>query len=401
MTKKQNIWQQPWKYKEGILISISILILGFTLEYSTGGKGVLKLLEYPNNIYFGIGLIILLLLISTIGKKHAIVDWLGSIPAAICSIGLLLFVSLLMGLTMQYDNSAPPIIQKLGLSHVVSSWPYLLANVFLLLSLGATTIKNVLSFSWSKLGFMISHLGLWIVLFGANFGSLQVERLEMTIQEGGMSNICVDKSANKTYTMPFAIKLVDFILEEYNPKLALVNNETGKLNVGNGTSMILVDTLESNYLENWQITIKEYFYSSGKAGNRYYFNNEEGAAPSVLVEAKNPNGDMVGHTGVYEAAVKACEAVDTCIGRVVEALKEVGGECLITADHGNAEQMANLKTGQAHTAHTSEPVPFIYVGRDATPSEGKALSDVAPTMLHLMGMEQPSEMTGTPIMTLK
>ena len=114
-----------------------------------------------------------------------------------------------------------------------------------------------------------------------------------------------------------------------------------------------------------------------------------------------PNGDMVGHSGVFEAAVKACEAVDHCIGRVVDALQEYGGEALITADHGNAEQMANPKTGQAHTAHTSEPVPFIYVGRDANASEGKALSDVAPTMLHLMGMEQPSEMTGTPIMTLK
>ena len=114
-----------------------------------------------------------------------------------------------------------------------------------------------------------------------------------------------------------------------------------------------------------------------------------------------PNGDMVGHSGVFEAAVKACEAVDGCIGRVVEALKEVGGEALITADHGNAEQMVNPNTGQAHTAHTSEPVPFIYVGRDAEPQSGKALSDVAPTMLHLLGMEQPSEMTGTPIMRLK
>ncbi|MCY7295385.1 2,3-bisphosphoglycerate-independent phosphoglycerate mutase [Alteromonas sp. a30] len=113
-----------------------------------------------------------------------------------------------------------------------------------------------------------------------------------------------------------------------------------------------------------------------------------------------PNGDMVGHTGVYEAAVKACEAVDTSIGRVVEALKDVGGECLITADHGNAEQMLDTTTGQAHTAHTSELVPFIYVGRDAQSREGATLSDVAPTILHLMGMEPPTEMTGKPIMIL-
>lgn len=114
-----------------------------------------------------------------------------------------------------------------------------------------------------------------------------------------------------------------------------------------------------------------------------------------------PNGDMVGHTGVFEAAVKACEAVDHCVGRVVEALREVGGECLITADHGNAEQMSDTKTGQAHTAHTSEPVPFIYVGRDAIPAKEGKLSDVAPTILHLIGMPQPAEMTGKPLMTVK
>ncbi|MEM0912088.1 MAG: 2,3-bisphosphoglycerate-independent phosphoglycerate mutase, partial [Pseudomonadota bacterium] len=113
-----------------------------------------------------------------------------------------------------------------------------------------------------------------------------------------------------------------------------------------------------------------------------------------------PNGDMVGHTGVYEAAVKACEAVDSSIGRVVDALKEVGGECLITADHGNAELMVDPSTGSAHTAHTSEPVPFIYVGRDASARAGGILSDVAPTMLHLMGMEQPPEMTGKTIIQL-
>lgn len=115
-----------------------------------------------------------------------------------------------------------------------------------------------------------------------------------------------------------------------------------------------------------------------------------------------PNGDMVGHTGIFDAAVQACEAVDVAIGRVVEALAQVGGECLITADHGNAEQMVNPQTGQAHTAHTSEPVPFIYFGRDAdVVKENGVLSDVAPTMLHLMGMEQPAEMTGQPIMKLR
>ena len=120
-----------------------------------------------------------------------------------------------------------------------------------------------------------------------------------------------------------------------------------------------------------------------------------------VVICNYPNGDMVGHTGVYEAAIKAVEAVDHCIGRVVESLKKVGGECLITADHGNCERMKDLTTGQPFTAHTNLPVPFIYVGREATMREGGRLSDIAPTMLYLMGMEIPPEMTGKSIITLK
>jgi len=114
-----------------------------------------------------------------------------------------------------------------------------------------------------------------------------------------------------------------------------------------------------------------------------------------------PNGDMVGHTGKFEAAVAACEAVDTSVGRVVNALAKVNGECLITADHGNAEQMVDNSSGQAHTAHTCEPVPLIYVGRNAQPAESGALSDIAPTVLQLMGMEQPDEMTGSSLMKFK
>lgn len=108
-----------------------------------------------------------------------------------------------------------------------------------------------------------------------------------------------------------------------------------------------------------------------------------------------PNGDMVGHTGIYEAAVKACEALDECIGKVVEAIKEVDGQLLITADHGNAEMMVNPETGGIHTAHTNLPVPLIYVGsKDLKLKDGGKLSDLAPTMLALSNMDIPAEMSG-------
>ncbi|HEX4884042.1 MAG TPA: 2,3-bisphosphoglycerate-independent phosphoglycerate mutase [Casimicrobiaceae bacterium] len=113
------------------------------------------------------------------------------------------------------------------------------------------------------------------------------------------------------------------------------------------------------------------------------------------------NGDMVGHTGMFGAAVKAIETLDACVGRVVAAAREVGGEVVITADHGNAEKMSDEATAQAHTAHTLNVVPFIYVGRKgAKVRDGGALCDIAPTLLALMGLPQPEEMTGRPLVTL-
>ena len=115
-----------------------------------------------------------------------------------------------------------------------------------------------------------------------------------------------------------------------------------------------------------------------------------------LIVCNFANADMVGHTGKFDAAVKAVEAVDTCLLRIVHALEKVGGEALITADHGNVELMTNPNTGQPHTAHTSWPVPLIYVSHRSANAKLSAgvLADLAPTMLHLMNLEQPQEMTG-------
>jgi 2,3-bisphosphoglycerate-independent phosphoglycerate mutase len=114
------------------------------------------------------------------------------------------------------------------------------------------------------------------------------------------------------------------------------------------------------------------------------------------------NCDMVGHSGIFEAAVKAVEAIDVCLGRVLAAVDKVGGEALITADHGNVEQMFDEETGQVSTQHSTLPVPFVFYSKNRTGAitEGGSLADVAPTMLHLMGLPQPAEMTGRNLITL-
>ena len=112
----------------------------------------------------------------------------------------------------------------------------------------------------------------------------------------------------------------------------------------------------------------------------------------IILNYANP--DMVGHTGVLEAAIKAIETIDECVGRVIEAVNNQDGVLLITADHGNAEQMIDYKTGEPHTAHTTNPVPLILVGMENAKLREGRLADLAPTMLDIMNLEKPAEMTG-------
>ncbi len=112
---------------------------------------------------------------------------------------------------------------------------------------------------------------------------------------------------------------------------------------------------------------------------------------AIILNYANP--DMVGHTGNIEACIKALEALDGCVARVIEAIERNGDYLIVTADHGNCEQMIDYETGEPHTAHTTNPVPLALVGRDVKLKEGR-LADLAPTMLDLMGFEKPEEMTG-------
>ena len=124
---------------------------------------------------------------------------------------------------------------------------------------------------------------------------------------------------------------------------------------------------------------------------------ESQAFDAIVCNIANP--DMVGHSGILEAAIQAAQAVDVAIGKVVAAVEHVGGALLVTADHGNLEMMRDPQTGQPHTAHTVGPVPFVYLGpRPATLRSGGALRDVAPTILDLLGLPKPADMSGTSLL---
>lgn len=292
MDKQKSIWTAPWNYKESSIISIAVLFIGFLLEFATKGAGTKNLLLYPANIYFAAGLTGIIIVIGTLRNNYYLFDWLGSKQAAISSIGVLLFVSLLMGIIKQTDENDYLLIHKLGLSHILTSWPYLLANLFLLICLGTTIIKNLAAFQLKKAGFMISHVGLWIVVFGANFGSSQLQRLNIELNEGETTNLAITVDGEKHLKLPFAIKLNDFILENYTPKLAILSHKTTEPTSFNGLSTIEIDTSEIFDLGPWKVEALKYISTSAKAGSKYYFVNELGAAPSVLINVTDSVGNV-------------------------------------------------------------------------------------------------------------
>ena len=141
--------------------------------------------------------------------------------------------------------------------------------------------------------------------------------------------------------------------------------------------------------------------SAPEVGEKLVEAIKSGVYDVIIINFANP--DMVGHTGVQTAANAAVEAVDTCVGNAVAALKEVDGQMFLCADHGNCEKMVDYETGAPHTAHTTNPVPFILINYDEnyTLREGGCLADIAPTLIEMMGMEQPEEMTGKSLLIKK
>ena len=126
---------------------------------------------------------------------------------------------------------------------------------------------------------------------------------------------------------------------------------------------------------------------------------EEKSCDVIIVNFAN--GDMVGHTGNIEKAIEAVEALDECVGKVISKLEEVGGEALITADHGNCEQMIDLKTGEPITSHSTFDVPLIVVSNRVENVKPGRLCDLTPTLLNMMGEDIPEEMTGESLVELK
>jgi len=212
---KRRLWENKWSYKEGFIIALGLFLAGIAIEWANG-NAPLPVLNYPQNLITGLLYITFLVLSYLFFKKSKWVIFMRSIPAAITSLSFFAWNALIMGLFLQ-DSKAEGLTSILSLNQVTSSWFYLFSSLYLLTALGTLIIDKLIRFKISNLGILVSHLGLWLVIFGGSMGSFEVSRLEMNLKEGQLIYTATDRLNGTVYEMPFALKLKDFRMEEYPP----------------------------------------------------------------------------------------------------------------------------------------------------------------------------------------
>lgn len=316
---QKKTWQFPWGYKESIFITLGLFVVGVMLQWLLGSFDF-YLLYYPVNLILGVIMLALIVGLSFI-KNNAIVRWLGSVPLSVTLIVALLSMTIAMGLIPQYakvntdlhihleyasfDEILNYILTRLGLKQVTSSWPFVILYNFSLFVLGLITARRFHNFKWKDYGFYLNHIGLWLFLFAAGYGSADRLRYVMYVNEGEVEWRVYDDNEN-VVEPDIAIKLHDFIMEEYPPRLAIIDKKTGDVQPKDAPQFYQIDEVgKKATLAGWDLTIKDYIHEAvRKTDTTFQSVPMAGSMPAVELHMSSPE------KGVTHEGWVTCGSVD-------------------------------------------------------------------------------------------
>jgi heme/copper-type cytochrome/quinol oxidase subunit 4 len=275
-------------YQQGFIISLVIFITGIAIEWFTGGKGA-ALPRWPANLLFGLAFIALLLFMHFFYRQTNIIKWLSRVPAAASAIVFFTLLVLILGLTKQNEPDASEISRLTGLSHVRNSYVLLLSGLYLLTCLGLVALRRLIPFSFKNIGFALNHVGLWIIVFAGSLGSGDLERLTIYVNEGQTVNYAYDRN-QEAREVPFEVKLLDFDIKDFPPKLAMIEQPIMKVPQDLKNNFLQIEKGMQTTIGKWDITIKEFLPSARKEGEIYIATEDSFSVPAALVEAKLMDG---------------------------------------------------------------------------------------------------------------
>ena len=284
----RRTWTQPWSYREGTIVTAAILLLGFGLQAAGGGL-ILRIASFPWNLVAGLIFLALLISAFILWHKHPATKWLGGVKAALPAILGFTFLVLLMGFVKQDVQPQSSLSKLFGLTHLVHTWPFILINMYLMILLGVVTLKRLSPFNLKNAGFFLNHFGLFLVLFSTALGSSDMQRITMNCYEEKTEWQGVDASG-KTIELPLAIKLMNFNIDEFRPKVTIVNNKTGQIVEQKGKAQYEVLDRNSLDLFGYRVEVEQFLETSGKVGDAYFAVNEPGAAPAAKVKVTSKSG---------------------------------------------------------------------------------------------------------------
>ncbi len=280
------MWKFPWKFRESFAIAFGLLIIGFALEFFTP-RVLRNALEYPVNVIVGSAFILILINIHYIFQKKKLVKWLSSVPAAISAITVLAILTLLIGFIPQ-DNSTGNVINRLGFTHLLQSWPFLFSVIYFQVILGLTILRRLSRPRLKDLSFGFNHLGLWIIVFAVAFGRGDLKQWNMYINEGDTVWYAYDSKRNKR-NMDFAFKLKDFKIEQYNPKVAVFSSEDYTVPKEYKDAIFVAEEGVEKRIAKWKVQVDTVYNYAIRQNNRFYKNKMEGSSFAAFVEVENTN----------------------------------------------------------------------------------------------------------------
>lgn len=285
MTKLQHrkIWQHPWSYKESFIIAIGFFIVGTAIDFTT--KTAFPKPAFPWNISAAILLVSVLIIMHLYKKESHLTRWLSSIPAAIGAITFFTFISVLMGLMPQKVTNIP------SFSNLLDSWAYLFAYVYLLIVLGLSAIKRTIPLKRKNGAYLLNHWGLWIALVAAGFGAGEIQKYSMYLTEGKTTWYAYNPN-KQTIELPFALKLDDFVLENYPARIALIDINTRNIIQQNGKPVIADLPIDKNItMRGRSITTNKFIpLSLPDIAKDYHVSADTGAVQAALITVGDVQG---------------------------------------------------------------------------------------------------------------
>lgn len=281
---KKKLWHYPWDYKESFIIAAGLLITGYLLQIAT--RTHIKAVSAPVN-YIIAGLFIgMLLLLHITSRSHPWVKWLRSVPASVSAIVLVLIQAVIMGTLPQQNFVEGVKPDVFGFSFVLNSWPFLIAQLYFLTTLGLATLNRMTPWQWKNWGFVLNHLGLFIAMTAGILGSGDLQRYTMKLYENQLV-WGAETEKGVMIPMPLAFELTSFDMETFAPKLAFADIKNNSIETKGVNALRMIAKGDSYDYKGYKIKVVDYIENSKFTGNGYFHVNEEGATPSALIEVKS------------------------------------------------------------------------------------------------------------------